>query len=463
MFGLTNGDGRAKQALWQVGKRSVEDIATSRLHDQFWTMFTLPMLSLDQALFRLCCMSFCQHCCLAPFLSSWNEHLSRTGIFVKDACSSSYSEWNADETWSSQEWKSDDVLEARTRRFVNEQPADLFTQHTDIYCWWRWMIQGERCWTNLQKMQHNTVTNILYGECLCFQHWKHLFHGKGIFRKVTFLSKIQGSILQWNRCLTYLKSWESDNQMRFMESLFQLLQPVQSHLCVLHAIRVFSFFFFEVVLNGWNMWFSLKPRLDLRIGLESWSKTRRRSCSTSKILPTNPTNSKSNSWSRKTWSVFKRVHLKTVRVSMLSRLMIDQGNLVKTQLQYKTTLKNSMRPKRSTITMRQFVKELRQTWTSKFQDYHILLWSTRKVPAFEKWVRKLRTTQIDMFFNETCNRVNHLILSVQNQNKWFMKMETLNCVNCSRRNHKRSPKYVDQIGTLALSTARAGISCVKEE
>ena len=61
------------------------------------------------------------------------------------------------------------------------------------------------------------------------------------------------------------------------------------------------------------------------------------------------------------------------RVSMLSRLMIDQGDLVKTQLQYKTTLKYIMRPKRSTLTMRQFVKELRQTWTSKFQDYHIPL------------------------------------------------------------------------------------------
>ena len=28
---------------------------------------------------------------------------------------------------------------------------------------------------------------------------------------------------------------------------------------------------------------------------------------------------------------------------------------------------------RSTLTMRQFVKELRQTCTSKFQDFHILL------------------------------------------------------------------------------------------
>ena len=29
--------------------------------------------------------------------------------------------------------------------------------------------------------------------------------------------------------------------------------------------------------------------------------------------------------------------------------------------------------KRSTLTMRQLVKELRQTWTSKFRDYHISL------------------------------------------------------------------------------------------
>ena len=35
----------------------------------------------------------------------------------------------------------------------------------------------------------------------------------------------------------------------------------------------------------------------------------------------------------------------------------DQGNLVKTQLQYKTTLKYIMRPERSTLTMRHFVKD----------------------------------------------------------------------------------------------------------
>ena len=51
-------------------------------------------------------------------LSSWNEQQPRTGRPVKDACSSSYSEWNADEKWSSQEWKSDEMLEARTERPV---------------------------------------------------------------------------------------------------------------------------------------------------------------------------------------------------------------------------------------------------------------------------------------------------------------------------------------------------------
>ena len=66
-------------------------------------------------------------------LTSWYEQQPRTGRPVLDACSSNYSEWNTDETWSSQEWKSDEVLEARTVRPVSEQPAGLFTQHTDRF------------------------------------------------------------------------------------------------------------------------------------------------------------------------------------------------------------------------------------------------------------------------------------------------------------------------------------------
>ena len=63
-------------------------------------------------------------------LSSWTEQQPRTERLVMDACSSSDSEWNTDETWSSQEWKSDEVLEARSVRPVGGQP---FTQYTDKF------------------------------------------------------------------------------------------------------------------------------------------------------------------------------------------------------------------------------------------------------------------------------------------------------------------------------------------
>ena len=65
-------------------------------------------------------------------LSSWNEQQPRTERLVIGASSSDYSEWNIDEKWSSQERKSDELMEVR-RRLVNEQPPGLFTQHTDRF------------------------------------------------------------------------------------------------------------------------------------------------------------------------------------------------------------------------------------------------------------------------------------------------------------------------------------------
>ena len=48
------------------------------------------------------------------------------------ARSSSYSEWNVDETWSSQEWKSDELMEDRTERpVVNAQHTDRFIVEND--------------------------------------------------------------------------------------------------------------------------------------------------------------------------------------------------------------------------------------------------------------------------------------------------------------------------------------------
>ena len=62
----------------------------------------------------------------SPGKTRTEQHL-RTGRPVLDAYSSNYSEWNADKNWSSQEWKSDDLMEVRTGRPVNEQPPGLFT------------------------------------------------------------------------------------------------------------------------------------------------------------------------------------------------------------------------------------------------------------------------------------------------------------------------------------------------
>ena len=51
-------------------------------------------------------------------LSPQTEKYDRTGRPVVCAHSSSYSEWNVDETWSSQEWKSDELVDDRTVRFL---------------------------------------------------------------------------------------------------------------------------------------------------------------------------------------------------------------------------------------------------------------------------------------------------------------------------------------------------------
>ena len=132
-------------------------------------------------------------------LSSWSEQHQRTVRPAKDAYSSSYSEWNADKNWSSLEWKSDELMEVRTVRLVNEQPPGLFTQHTD-----RIIVDDDDMDSNTvaetdmsfksrsflhrvndrvrklqdqsSKMQHKTATNILqYGECFVLGHYTHLF------------------------------------------------------------------------------------------------------------------------------------------------------------------------------------------------------------------------------------------------------------------------------------------------
>ena len=146
-------------------------------------------------------------------LSSWTEQHLRTGRPVEDAHSSSYSEWNAVKNWSSQEWKSDEVMEVRTGRLVNEQPPGLFTQHTD-----RFIVDDGDMDSNIvaesdmslksrsflhrvndrvRKMldqsskdaTQDSSKHSLIWDFLCLRHYKHLFHGKGILRKFTLHQK----------------------------------------------------------------------------------------------------------------------------------------------------------------------------------------------------------------------------------------------------------------------------------
>ena len=122
--------------------------------------------------------------------------------------------------WSSQEWKSDEMIEVRTGETCQWTTSRfVHSAHGQIHCWTRlkwtltskqnqkcrekqdhscagWMIECERCGTNLQKMQCKTATNTLwYGECLCLLHYKHLYSWWRITEKIYLPSEIQGKNL----------------------------------------------------------------------------------------------------------------------------------------------------------------------------------------------------------------------------------------------------------------------------
>ena len=108
-----------------MSKRTQEDVGEERV-----TAKSKPMMNLVSR----CCLFCIRKPGDLKVKYLWARGLKpRTGRPVMDACSSSYSEWNTDEKWSSQEWKSDEVLEARTVRLVSEQPACSFTRHTDRF------------------------------------------------------------------------------------------------------------------------------------------------------------------------------------------------------------------------------------------------------------------------------------------------------------------------------------------
>ena len=72
-------------------------------------------------------------------LSSRTEQHHRIRRPVENAYSSNYSEWNVDKTWSSQEWKSDELVEVgtgakHTDKFIVENDKNGFLHRSRIRC-----------------------------------------------------------------------------------------------------------------------------------------------------------------------------------------------------------------------------------------------------------------------------------------------------------------------------------------
>ena len=165
-------------------------------------------------------------------------------------------------------------------------------------------------------------------------------------------------------------------------------------------------------------------------------------------------------WHKKLWT--QREHFRgwIVRVSMLNRLMKERGDLLplSIRLKRKTETKLSTRTERSVAdddVSHESKMWTRPTWTSEFQDYHIPLWSTRKTPAFDSDSENREPPESTRY--STRSTTESIIQSCQS------RVKTNDSVNSSRRNPKRSAQCVYHTGTLAYSTARAGISCVKEQ
>ena len=172
----------------------------------------------------------------SPFpLNPQTEQHYRTGRSVVYAYSSNYSEWNVDKPWSSQERKSDKLMEDRTGR-----PGCTRTAHGQIHCWKRkdeflhrsrirnvvkiqiilaqgeWLseIKAEPILKRYNERQRQTFCDM--ENVYVFNIASICIHGEELTQTICIPSTIQ-KISQWNRCSTNLKNWYSNNQTRSME------------------------------------------------------------------------------------------------------------------------------------------------------------------------------------------------------------------------------------------------------
>ena len=78
--------------------------------------------------------------------------------------------------------------------------------------------------------------------------------------------------------------------------------------------------------------------------------------------------------------------------------------------------------------------------------------------TFTTWFRRSRTTLSDKHFKVIFNNIDHSTFSAKNHKTWLKQLETLHYAKYSMLSQKHNAKHAWRIGTLALSTARAGTS-----
>ena len=150
-------------------------------------------------------------------LGSLNVQQTSTGRPVLGASSSNYSEWNIDDKWSSQVWKSGEMSGSSTGRpvddkFVIDDDMDSDTATESNFSLSRSFLNrvNDRLRKILDHSPEDAMQDIdkrsMIWECLCLQHWKHLYSWESITQTICIPSKIQGKISLESRCSTYLKS-----------------------------------------------------------------------------------------------------------------------------------------------------------------------------------------------------------------------------------------------------------------
>ena len=120
------------------------------------------------------------------------------------------------------------------------------------------------------------------------------------------------------------------------------------------------------------------------------------------------------------------------KTPVLSKLTMEQGNLLSETAQVHTQWKNNLLLKKivtlrySTRTASSTLQSTRRTLTSTFQDYHILQWNNDMASTFTTWFRRSRTTLIDMHFKVIFKNIVHSTPSAKNHKTWLKQLETSN-------------------------------------